>query len=110
MPFGATTSWTNYTTKSSFSITPGHGIWSGGYSRLFVHLSAYSVNASVGDVTVYISDLLWDITADTAGHETFSSQECNVTFHNGQQINPPVYGGSVMEVEYSREKQSNGYL
>jgi hypothetical protein len=101
--FEGTISWTNYAITSDFSITPGHGIWFGGYSRLFIHLSAYFVSVPVGNVTVYISGLVWNITGGIAGHETFSPQECNVTFDDGYQVSPLGYGGGVMKVEIKGE-------
>ncbi len=100
---GGTISWTNYNTTSHFSITPIHGIWLGGYSRLFIHLTVGSINPLVGDVTVYVSDLAWNITASIAGYEIFGPQECNVTFHDGQPISTSGYGGGVMKVEIKGE-------
>jgi hypothetical protein len=91
-------SWTNYIGGSSWSITPGYGIWFGGYSRLFIFLSAYDVNPPFANVTIYVSGILWNITADTAAYETFNREESNITLYPGL-----GYLGSVMKVEIKAE-------
>jgi hypothetical protein len=79
-------SWTNtYGASLNWHYTPAGYGWTGGYSKIFIHLlgvDEYPLSVLVNN-TVYVSSIAWNSSADIASIEQFNPSKCNITIPYG---------------------------
>jgi hypothetical protein len=86
-------SWSNYNGGVGWgcSCAPeGYG-WTGGYSRMFIHLYVEFISPKLLgeiDTTIYVSEIEWNCSLIPAATEHFEPNRCNATIYSTSQLSP----------------------
>ena len=82
-------SWINHTATWAWLYSPAGYGWTGGYSRLFIHLFVSDISPKpAGDIntSIYVRGILWNSTAIIASYEGFGPDFCNATIFQASQV------------------------